>query len=421
MPASWRSLPAVLLGIVLLSTVALSEGGLSNRARHEFGVTEVEIASLLRRAPARTPRATPSTAPTLVLTATPSPVATPAPTPEPTPPPPTPPPPTPAPEPVIIAPPSGPPCGGPPYLSWVWRFATDGPPEQIAATLAASRGGVILKTHDGTDWMSRWDPSPEAVSGPERVAALAQFFEAWGVPFHAWAVVKGTDPIGEAQMAAEVLASGARSLFLDLEPWPAFWAGSPESARVFGEELRRLQPDATIITAVDPRPWTLADVPLAEFASFSNALAPLVYWESFDTPENRTRYAMSGWPPPEGEMTPEFLIDVSAQVLQGYGLQVQPVGQGTSSPDLMGRFLDYAALTGMGELSVWRYGVVGQEVWSLLGQRTPSGQSYVVQAGDTLGLIGRAWGVDPQRIAVANALTDPNLIYAGQVLCIPLG
>ncbi len=414
--ASLARLPAILLAILLVAAVGSSEGDLSGAPLRKAGFPEVRNAATPRPTPARTPRVTPSAVPAPAVTPAPSAIATPEP-----PPPPTPEPPAPAPEPAVIEPPSGPPCGGPPYLTWVWRFSTDGSLQQILATVAASRGGVIIKTHDGTDWMAKYDPSPDAVTGPAQVASIAQTLDANGVPFHAWAVVKGIDPIAEAQMASDVLTAGASSLFLDLEPWPGFWAGSRDSARVFGEELRRLQPNAIIVTAVDPRPWTLAEVPLSEFASFSNALAPLIYWDSFDTPENRQRYALAGWPPPAGEMTPEFLLDVSAQVLQPYGLPIRPVGQGTSASTLWARFLDYATLTGAPELSVWRYGVVGPDVWSLLAERTPSGQSYVVQPGDTLSLIGRRWGVDAQRIAVANRLADLDLIYVRQVLCVPLG
>jgi hypothetical protein len=370
--------------------------------------------------PRRTP--TPTRAPTPVITAspvpTPAPTEAPPPTPEPTPEPTPAPTPEPTPEPTPL---SGPPCGGPPYLTWVWRFSTDGPAAQIAATLANARSGVIMKTHDKTDWMSKWDPHPDAVTGPERVAALGQLFESAGVPFHAYAVVEGLDPVKEAQMASEVFSAGARSLFIDLEPWQGYWKGTPDSARIFGEELRRLQPNATIITAIDPRPWSLGGIPLAEFAAFSNALAPLVYWESFDTQSNRDAYTKSGYPPPEGPMTPEFVLDVSARVLQPYGLPLRPVGQGASDTARWTRFLDHSALTGMPELSVWRYGVTGGDVLSLLGERTPSGQLYIVQQGDTLSKIGGLWGVDATRIAIANRLADPNVLFIGQQLCIPLG
>ena len=75
----------------------------------------------------------------------------------------------------------------------------------------------------------------------------------------------------------------------------------------------------------------------------------------------------------------------------------------------------------MPELSVWRFGVASGGVLPLLGERTPSGQEYVVQPGDTLSRIGQLWGVDAMRIAFANRLPDPNVLSIGQVLCIPLG
>lgn len=46
---------------------------------------------------------------------------------------------------------------------------------------------------------------------------------------------------------------------------------------------------------------------------------------------------------------------------------------------------------------------------------------YVVKRGDTVYKISRAFGVSPQEIVEANGLVNPNLIYAGQVLRIPTG
>ena len=47
--------------------------------------------------------------------------------------------------------------------------------------------------------------------------------------------------------------------------------------------------------------------------------------------------------------------------------------------------------------------------------------SYVVQSGDTLGRIALRYGTTIQAIMSANGLTNPNLIYVGQVLTIPVG
>lgn len=48
------------------------------------------------------------------------------------------------------------------------------------------------------------------------------------------------------------------------------------------------------------------------------------------------------------------------------------------------------------------------------------GQLYTVQAGDTLFFIARRFGVTVQQIQDVNPqILNPNLIYIGQVICIP--
>ncbi|MEO8608861.1 MAG: LysM peptidoglycan-binding domain-containing protein [Chloroflexota bacterium] len=49
----------------------------------------------------------------------------------------------------------------------------------------------------------------------------------------------------------------------------------------------------------------------------------------------------------------------------------------------------------------------------------PSETSYTVQPGEHLAQIARRFDVDWTNIAVANGLTDPNQIFAGQILTIP--
>lgn len=52
---------------------------------------------------------------------------------------------------------------------------------------------------------------------------------------------------------------------------------------------------------------------------------------------------------------------------------------------------------------------------------TSGGGSYAVAAGDTLSSIARRFGVSSTAIAQANGITNPNLIFVGQVLTIPGG
>src|SRR5918998_5995086 len=44
---------------------------------------------------------------------------------------------------------------------------------------------------------------------------------------------------------------------------------------------------------------------------------------------------------------------------------------------------------------------------------------YTVQEGDTLGAIAQAFSTTVNVLQDVNAIPDPNVIFAGQILCIP--
>ena len=48
-----------------------------------------------------------------------------------------------------------------------------------------------------------------------------------------------------------------------------------------------------------------------------------------------------------------------------------------------------------------------------------SGQSYVVQQGDTLFALSLSWGTTVNAIAALNQIANINLIYIGQTLYVP--
>jgi len=318
------------------------------------------------------------------------------------------------------------------HLMWVWQFTTDAEPTALASRLSEHDLGVILKSHDGVTWMSEYDKSPYAVSGPAQLAVLANFFENAGVPFHAWCVPHGTDPVREARMAAEVLAAGARSLYLDVEPGSGFWRGTPQSAAQYCTELRNLAPNAKIILSIDSRPWMLPPVPMKEFVAISDEIAPQSYWKTFNTPANFTRFAESGYPvPPEG-MTPEFLIAVGNALLSQYGLPIIHTGQGaTADAGEWHRFINGSFAYGADHVSVWRYGVTSADVLNALRDLPPplppapvaaaSGGVHVVQDGETLGGIAAAYGTSVEELMALNGIDDPHYIYAGQELVLPGG
>ncbi|MPZ50174.1 MAG: LysM peptidoglycan-binding domain-containing protein [Dehalococcoidia bacterium] len=320
----------------------------------------------------------------------------------------------------------------PHHLVWVWQFTTDAAPNLIGERLRDHKLGLVLKTHDGTQWMSEYDKSPFAVSGAPQVGTLANYYEGIGVPFHAWMVLHGLNPKREAEMAAEVLEAGARSIFLDVEPYAGFWRGSPADAEAFGKELRRLQPNGRVVLSIDSRPWTLERLPLKEFTAFSDEIAPQNYWRTFNTPANHTRFAETGFPVGSDGVTPEFLLKVSSSVLAKFGLPIIQVGQGaTPDSDEFRRFIDGAYNEGANYVTVWRYGVTGTDVFNLLKEIPPrlppapvaveSGVAgvHVVVEGDTLGALAGQYGTSVDAIMQANSLTDATYIYVGQELTIP--
>lgn len=302
----------------------------------------------------------------------------------------------------------------PRHLVYVWQFSVDGHAAAIRRTLAAHGLGLVLKTHDGTEWMSEYDDAPGAVDGPDRVAELAAFFEAGGVPLHAWAVVRGEQPAREAELAAQVLAAGARSLTLDLEPHPGFWQGDAANARAFGRALRRRQPDAWLVTSVDARPWLIDRVPLADFSEFTDELAPQLYWESFATDANIAKFAASGFVPGRDGVTPAFLHKTAARVLGAFGRPVHPIGEGAAG--VWPEFMDGAFAHDASTVSVWRLGTTAPAVWDALRAYPPRSNSYVVQPGDTLSLIAARMSTTVQRLVEANAIADPNRIAVGRTL-----
>ena len=259
------------------------------------------------------------------------------------------------------------------HLAWVWQWSDDGKESDIRNVLRDHGTGILLKTHDGTSWMGKYDNSGRRINSPRDVQAAANYFESAGVPFHAWCVVKGTDVMTEAYMAAEVLSAGARSLTFDLEPPEGahYWQGENDDAKRFGEVVRRLQPTAWLGVAPDPRPWQLEAVPMAEFAAFTNEIMPQTYWSTFNSSANHRLLRQFGYEVgPEG-VTPELILDVTRNALRRYGRPIRPVGQGAASSNDWRRFVGHSQQLGMEAVSIWRYGTATPDIFPLLKEMQP--------------------------------------------------
>ena len=309
------------------------------------------------------------------------------------------------------------------HFAWVWQFRHDGAGEAIRDALAAHGLGIVLKTHDGTNWMSRFDTSPDAVSGPNKISELAAFFEAGGVPFHAWYNAHGVDPLTEAQMTSDILDAGARSMFIDLEPHQGFWRGTADTANQLGEELRRLQPAAWLSTSIDPRPWEIGNIPLAEFASFTNEIAPRSTGATSATPPTSTASAAKATTPARWVSRASPRASCSPPPWRSSASSASPSTPSATAPSspttAWTEFLEASFALDASAVSVWRFGNVEPGILQLLKDTPPRVTSYTVQAGDTLGALAAQWDVGVDELAAANGIANPNLIAVGQRLVIP--
>lgn len=260
----------------------------------------------------------------------------------------------------------------PRHSVWIWQFSIDGAAGDMAAVLAAHHLAAVVKTHDGTEWMASYDHVDGAIAGPEDVARVAAVFENAGVPFHAWSVVKGIDPAREAEMAAQVLDAGARSITLDLEPGEGFWAGTGEGALAFGAALRARHEFARVDVSIDPRPWKMLEVPLGEFATFCDGIRPQLYWDLFDDIHHANAYSLMGHTPEARGITPEFLVSATRELLAPFDRWVIPIGAGDPLyADAWPRFMRAAWEHQMPEVSVWRYGTTSADVLNALAEYPP--------------------------------------------------
>lgn len=326
-----------------------------------------------------------------------------------------------APQPALETPPSvSQSRPDPQHLAWVWQFEADGDPAKVREMLAAHGLGIALKTHDGTNWMGRY--SKTGASNPAGVEGIVRYFEQGGVPVHAWAVVKGQDPLKEAQMAADVLSAGARSLFLDLESHEGFWQGTNRSAMQFGTELRRRRPSSWVSTSIDSRPWELPRIPLTEFASFTDEIAPQTYWNLFKSASNVKAYQKSGDFVPAAGVTAAFVIESAMRHLRSYGRPIHPIGDGT--PGSLSGWNDFinGSYTGDAEtVSVWRYGVADPAIWRLLKDTPPKSSSYLVQRGDSLPVIATRLNTTVPALLAENASLTQSAVSMGMRLRVPAG
>lgn len=259
----------------------------------------------------------------------------------------------------------------------IWQFDQDYPGAN-GSDLALPIRTVYVKTHDATDWMSTYDHNPHAVSGPDSVRSLIQVYGSQGIDVAAWFVPAGTDVDGQVTMAVQIIDSGVKALYADIEPFRGFCAADCNYlASTFWPRVRAERPDANLGVIYDPRSnlWDASGT--AQWLTQANAALPMCYWETFA--------GQGSWGDP-GDCVLQAHADLSL-LAPGHDLDYIPMLQGDSNPQSFSVALNATVASGSLHASIWRRGVVPAGIWDAIAGYTeppvtPPGETWPLMWGD---------------------------------------
>ena len=331
---------------------------------------------------------------------------------------------------------------------WNWQRCDGGDASRIAARLqAAGCAGVLVKAFNGPRWFDQGRPWRE----------IAAELKAHGVAVGGWGYCYGNDPAGEAQRALETAQYGqADLLVLDVE---AEFKGNPRAADALCRGIRdAIGPDYPIYFSSCAIARYHRTFPFEIFRRHCTGAVPQVYWNAFRWPVDQSLawtyedYAALGFAP--GQVLP-------AGGLYREGIVSYPY------PDEVREFARQARVRGSHGVSFWSHEHMSEEMWQAVASATigeeeemssaefdqlnasvsqlagrvghleaevtairatppitTAPRTYTVQPDDTISGIAASFGLDGwQRLYEVNAGViggDPNRIYPGQVLVIPL-
>lgn len=251
----------------------------------------------------------------------------------------------------------------------IWQLDLDYP-ESTPSDASLPIHTVYIKTHDGTDWMSTYDDHPLAVAGPATIQSLINIYGNQGIEVAAWFVPKGADYDTQVAMAVQVIDSGVTALYADLEPFAGFcYKDCAPLATNFWARVRQERPNARLGVIYDPRPWWWDASATSLWFANADVAMPMCYWES---------YAGQGsFGDPAGCVT-QAKADL-AKLSPNRALEYLPILQGDSTPDRVQKALDASIRSGAARASLWRRGVVSNDVWSMIANyQAPSGPHCAV-------------------------------------------
>jgi hypothetical protein len=218
--------------------------------------------------------------------------------------------------------------------------------EGIAACHRYGYTGLLVKALDGTDWMSRYDGSADAISSLAELTAQVARVHDEGLYYFAW-----TNPLSTVELALQATLTGqvARAcdgVFLDVEPYTQFWGADRPAglASQFMQWVRLEAPAAFIGLQPDPRGSHLGEIKVWEWMPHVDVFAGQHYWSDFgSSARNELAYA--------------------AQLGTVYDVPILPTLPGNAAA---GSF-PFAQIAQLPGFIVWRYGSTPTSVLAELG------------------------------------------------------
>jgi hypothetical protein len=226
---------------------------------------------------------------------------------------------------------------------WIWyvsKSAAGSLPAIVAQAHAAGVTTVFVKSSDGSsNYWSQFSPE------------LVQQLHANGLRVCAWQFVYGTDPVGEAELGAQAVASGADCLVIDAE---SAYENRYGAAQAYIDTLRaKIGPSYPVGLASFPYVDYHESFPYSVFLGPNGAQfnAPQMYWKDIGT-----------------SVADVFVHTYEENLI--YGRAIAPLGQTYQSPSAeeLVAFRSLAAAYGAKGVSWWDWQETPAGGWTALAE-----------------------------------------------------
>src|SRR6202034_1643942 len=224
---------------------------------------------------------------------------------------------------------------------WIWYVSQSDGGNLASIVAQAHTAGVstlYIKSSDGSsNYWSQFSPE------------LVQTLHANGLRVCAWQFVYGTNPVGEAEMGARAVASGADCLVIDAE---GEYEGRYAAAQTYIDDLRaKIGPTYPLGLASFPYVYDHKSFPYSVFLGPNGAQfnAPQMYWKDIGNSVDTT-YANT------------YIAN------RIYGRPIFPLGQTYSKPSTeeLLRFREEAPIYGATGVSFWDFQETPASLWTAL-------------------------------------------------------